>query len=373
MSDRKKISIARPSFKGNEKKYLLDTIDSSWISSIGPYIERFEQEFARYHGVKHAIATHNGTVALHLALAAAGIGQGDEVIVPDFTFIATANSVRYCQATPVLTDIDPGDWNISPESISENISSNTRAMIPVHLYGNPVCIREILAIAHKHNLIVVEDCAEALGATYDQKKVGTFGDIGCFSFFGNKIITTGEGGMCITNRDDLAERMRILRDHGMNRKKKYWYDVPGFNYRMTNMQAAVGLAQLEQIESLLLERDQILAHYQAAFNENQLIVTQDYHNQRNVNWMFTIRLKGITEQGRDDVMNYLNEKQIDSRPAFYPIHRMPFYQTGGFVRNLPENSIRIASESLSLPTYIGLTREDINYIAASVNEAINMV
>jgi len=373
MSDQKKFSIARPSFKGNEKAYLLDTIESGWISSIGPYIVRFEQEFARYHGVKHAVATHNGTIALHLALAAAGIGPGDEVIVPDFTFIATANSVRYCQATPILTDIDPDDWNISPAAISENISSHTRAIVPVHLYGNPARISEIMAIARKHDLIVVEDCAEALGAEYNQKKVGTFGDIGCFSFFGNKIITTGEGGMCITNRDDLAERMRILRDHGMNREKKYWYDFPGFNYRMTNMQAAVGLAQLEQIESLLSERDQILSHYQDAFSRNQMIVTQDHHNQRNVNWMFTIRLKGITEPGRDDLMNKLKEKQIDSRPAFYPIHQMSFYQTGGFIRSIPENSIRISSESLSLPTYIGLTREDIDYIATRVNEAIHVV
>ena len=254
MNDRKKINIAQPSFLGNEKKYLLDTIESGWISSIGPYIEKFENEFARYHGVKHAIATHNGTIALHLALVAAGIKSEDEVIVPDFTFVATANSVRYCNATPVLTDVDPGDWNIAPESIKANITSKSKAIIPVHLYGNPARMDEIRDIAKQHKLLIIEDCAEALGAKYNGERVGIMGDIGCFSFFGNKIITTGEGGMCITNNDELAERMRILRDHGMNRTKKYWYDLLGFNYRMTNMQAAVGVAQLEQLDDLLKTR-----------------------------------------------------------------------------------------------------------------------
>ena len=373
MSDRKTINIACPSFLGNEKTYLLDTLESGWISSIGPYLERFEQAFAKYHGVKHAVATHNGTIALHLALAASGIGAGDEVIVPDFTFVATANSVRYCNATPILTDIDPGDWNLAPDAVLKNIRSGTRAIIPVHLYGNPAQISELMELSRKHNLIVIEDCAEALGAEFRHQRVGTFGDIGCFSFFGNKIITTGEGGMCITNCDDLAERMRMLRDHGMNRSKKYWYDALGFNYRMTNMQAAVGLAQLEQIDYFLTERDHIFELYQQAFRGNPMIMLQDHHGQRSVNWMFTIRLNGITEPGRDAVINYLRTKHIDTRPAFYPIHRMSFYQTGGFFRALPENSIRIASESLSLPTYIGLLPEEIEYIAGEVNEAIKLV
>ncbi|MEI7499984.1 MAG: DegT/DnrJ/EryC1/StrS family aminotransferase [Bacteroidota bacterium] len=369
MTERKMINIAQPSFLGNEKKYLLDTIDSGWISSIGPYIEKFEQEFARYHGVRHAIATHNGTIALHLALVAAGITKDDEVIVPDFTFIATANSVRYCNARPILTDVDSDDWNISPEAVRANITPKTKAIIPVHLYGNPARMDEITEIAKEHNIIVIEDCAEALGALYKKKNVGTIGDIGCFSFFGNKIITTGEGGMCITNNDFLAERMRILRDHGMNRKKKYQYDFLGFNYRMTNMQAAIGLAQLEQLNDLLKIRDEIYCTYKTAFTGSQGIVFQETHENRNVNWIFTVRLNGLSDICREAVMADLKAQNIDSRPAFYPIHQMDFYKHGDFFRTIPENSIRISREGISLPTFIGLDYTDIRFIAATLIES----
>lgn len=370
MTERKKINIAQPSFLGNEKKYLVDTIDSGWISSIGPYIEKFEAEFARYHGVKHAVATHNGTIALHLALAAAGITSGDEVIVPDFTFVATANSVRYCNAQPILADVERDDWNLSPESVTANITSKTKAIIPVHLYGNPARMNELRAIAKQHNLIIIEDCAEALGATYQGERVGTMGDIGCFSFFGNKIITTGEGGMCITNNDELAERMRILRDHGMNRSKKYWYDLLGFNYRMTNMQAAVGLAQLEQIDGLLKTRDDIYRTYKNAFSNCKEIVLQENHHQQSVNWIFTLRMQGVSEEQRDAVMADLKAQNIDSRPVFYPIHHMDFYQNGDFFRSIPENSKLISREGISLPTFIGLDHGDIKFIAETLIESL---
>jgi len=370
MTERKKINIAKPSFLGNEKKYLVDTIDSGWISSIGPYIEKFEVEFARYHGVKHAVATHNGTIALHLALVAAGITSGDEVVVPDFTFVATANSVRYCNARPILADVERDDWNLSPEAVAANITSKTKAIIPVHLYGNPARMNELRAIAKQYDLIIIEDCAEALGAIYQGERVGTMGDIGCFSFFGNKIITTGEGGMCITNNDVLAERMRILRDHGMNRSKKYWYDLLGFNYRMTNMQAAVGLAQLEQIDGLLKTRDDIYRTYENAFSSCKKIVLQENHHQQSVNWIFTLRMQGVSEEQRDAVMADLKAQNIDSRPVFYPIHQMDFYQNGDFFRSIPENSKLISREGISLPTFIGLDHGDINFIAETLIESL---
>jgi len=370
MTERKKINIAKPSFLGNEKKYLVDTIDSGWISSIGPYIEKFEVEFARYHGVKHAVATHNGTIALHLALVAAGITSGDEVVVPDFTFVATANSVRYCNARPILADVERDDWNLSPEALAANITSKTKAIIPVHLYGNPARMNELRAIAKQYNLIIIEDCAEALGAIYQGERVGTMGDIGCFSFFGNKIITTGEGGMCITNNDELAERMRILRDHGMNRSKKYWYDLLGFNYRMTNMQAAVGLAQLEQIDGLLKTRDDIYRTYENAFSSCKKIVLQENHHQQSVNWIFTLRMQGVSIEQRDAVMADLKAQNIDSRPVFYPIHQMDFYQNGDFFRSIPENSKLISREGISLPTFIGLDHGDINFIAETLIESL---
>jgi len=358
-----RIPIAKPSFLGNEKKYLLDALESGWISSIGPYIDRFEREFASYHGVKHAVATHNGTIALHLALSAAGITAGDEVIVPDLTFIATSNAVRYCNAHPRLTDVDTDDWNISPGFIKQAAGPSTKAIIPVHLYGNPARMDKIMKIAREHKLFVVEDCAEATGALFEGRKVGTFGHVSCFSFFGNKIMTTGEGGMCITNDDELAEKMRILRDHGMNRKKKYWYDHLGFNYRMTNMQAAIGLAQLEQLDSLLASRDAIHRRYKEKLSSCERIVFQETHGNRNVNWLVTVRLKGLDFESRDAVMAELNRNNIDSRPVFYPIHLMPFYQDPAYSSGENLNSMLIAGEGISLPTYLGLEEEKIDRIA----------
>jgi perosamine synthetase len=361
-----RIPIAKPSFLGNEKNYVMDALETGWISSIGSYIERFEKEFASYHGVRHAVATHNGTIALHLALAAAGVSGGDEVIVPDLTFIATSNSVRYCNAIPILTDVGIEDWNICPEKIRKAINGRTKAIIPVHLYGNPARMAEIMKTAGEYNLVVIEDCAEATGAMLDGRKVGTFGHISCFSFFGNKIMTTGEGGMCITNDDRLARNMRILRDHGMNLTKKYWYDQLGFNYRMTNMQAAIGLAQLEQLDSLLSARDEILKAYKEKLSPNEGIIFQETYANRNVNWLVTVRLKGLGFETREKVRQDLDKANIDSRPVFYPIHMMPFYQEAEFHPAELTNSMIIAREGISLPTYIGLEEEEINYIASSL-------
>jgi len=373
MGKRQLINIARPSFRGNEKKYVLDALETGWISSIGSYIENFEKSFAAYHNVKHAIATHNGTIALHLALSAAGIHDEDEIIVPDLTFIATANAVRYCHAAPVLTDVDPEDWNIDSDGIPKNLTNKTRGIVPVHLYGNPANMRLIMDIARKYKLLVVEDCAEATGASINGKKVGTFGDIGIFSFFGNKIITTGEGGMCITDNDELADRMRILRDHGMNREKKYWYDHLGFNYRMTNLQAAVGLAQLEQLDELLSIRNKIYNTYKNALEAHPRIIFQSTHGNEYVNWLFTVRIKGLSYEQRDAVMDELKKEQIDSRPVFYPIHQMPFYQSSEFFRQRFPNSIIISQEGISLPTFIDMTEEDIVYISKSLLTAVDKI
>jgi perosamine synthetase len=365
--------IAQPAFMGNEKKYLMDTIETGWISSIGSYIETFESEFARFHGMKHAIATHNGTIALHLALAAAGITEHDEVIVPDLTFVATANAVHYCHARPVLTDINADDWNISPGEIEKKINNRTKAVIPVHLYGNPAALDEILSLCREHQLLVIEDCAEALGATYKGRVIGSIGDISCFSFFGNKIITTGEGGMCLTNDDSLAERMRILRDHGMNRQKKYWYDHLGFNYRMTNMQAAVGLAQLEQLPRLLGLREHIFSMYENNLKGHPGILMPENHGNRSVNWIFTIRISGIDESQRDNIMKGLRDSGIDTRPVFYPIHQMPFYKSEIDEDQQFPNTVMVAREGISLPTYIGLVEEDIEYITEHLLEQIERI
>ncbi|MBL7138602.1 MAG: DegT/DnrJ/EryC1/StrS family aminotransferase [Bacteroidales bacterium] len=361
-----RIPIAQPSLLGREREYVMDALDTGWISSIGPFIDRFEHAFAEYHGIKHAITTHNGTIALHLALVAAGIGPGDEVIIPDLTFVATANAVRYCQAVPVLTDVNPLDWNIDLQAIREKITPKTKAIIPVHLYGNPVLMEELVKLAGEHHLLIIEDCAEAIGALVRNRKVGTFGHISCFSFFGNKVITTGEGGMCITNDDSMADKMRILRDHGMNRGKRYWYDVMGFNYRMTNMQAAVGVAQMEQLDFLLMERDRIYAGYHEKLSSCSQILFQDTHGNRNINWLFTLRVKGFTGQQRDLLMTGLLEAGIDSRPVFYPIHQLPYYQETAFSRGTFPVSDRISREGISLPTFVGLSQEQLEFITETL-------
>ena len=213
-------------------------------------LRSLKNEFAEYSDCAHGAAVSNGTVALHLALVALGIGEGDEVIVPDLTYAATINTVLHANATPVIVDVEESSWCIDPIQIEKAITRRTKAIIPVHLYGQACDMEAIMKIAKKYKLRVIEDCAEAHGAMFNEKKVGSFGDVGCFSFFGNKVITTGEGGMCVTNDTNLNERMRILRDHGMSKTKRYWHEVIGYNYRMTNLQAAIGLAQLERIEKI---------------------------------------------------------------------------------------------------------------------------
>jgi len=231
------VPLISPDLTGNELEYIMEAFLSTWISSSGEYIKKFEKMFADFSECEHGVAVSNGTVALHLALMALGLKKGDEVIVPDLTFAATINAVLHAQATPVIVDIERDSWCIDPKEIEKAITARTKAIIPVHLYGQPCDMDAIMAIANKSHLFVLEDCAEAHGARFDGKKVGSFGDVGCFSFFGNKIMTTGEGGMCVTNSKQLDEKMRILRDHGMSKTKKYWHEVIGYNYRITNLQA----------------------------------------------------------------------------------------------------------------------------------------
>src|ERR1051326_2013909 len=256
-----RIPIARPDLSGNELLYVTECLRSGWVSSLGSFIEQFENSFAAYCGTSKAVACNNGTSALHLALSALGVGPGDEVIVPALTFIATANAVHYCGATPVFADAELSTMNIDPEQIEKHLSARTRGIIVVHLYGRPANMDPILSLARRHGLWLVEDAAQAHGATYHDHRVGSLGDAATFSFFGNKIITTGEGGMVTTNDPELADRMRLLRAHGMSPERKYWFPVVGFNYRMTNIQAAIGLAQMERIEAMLLRRRIVAGWY----------------------------------------------------------------------------------------------------------------
>jgi perosamine synthetase len=325
------IPIAEPALGEEELNNVIEAVKSGWISSQGKFILEFEQAFARYCGVKYGVATANGTVALHLALEALGIGQGDEVIVPTLTFVATANAVRYTGATPVLVDSRPDYWCIDPEGFERAITPRTKAIMPVHLYGHPCDMDAIMDIARRHGLYVIEDAAEAHGAEYKGQKVGSFGDINCFSFFGNKIITTGEGGMCLTNNDELASKMRILRDHGMNPSRKYWHDIVGFNYRMTNLQAAVGVAQVRKLDEFVNMKCRIAQWYAEGMSEMAANGMVRLHPQMTwakcVYWMYSITIAGITRSDRDRLIEKLDQQGIQTRPLFHPIHTMPPYHS----------------------------------------------
>ena len=362
------IPISEPCLGDEELNNVVEAIRSGWISSQGKFILEFERKFAQYCGVRHGIATSNGTVALHLALKALGIREGDEVLVPALTFIATANTVTYCNARPVLVDSDPGCWCIDPSRIVESITSRTKAIIPVHLYGHPCDMDAIGDIARRHSLYVIEDAAEAHGALYKGRRVGSFGNVNCFSFFGNKIISTGEGGMCLTDDEDLAKRMKILRDHGMNPNKRYWYDVVGFNYRMTNLQAAIGAAQVDKLDRLVARRRQLAEWYNDAFRglaERGLITRPpEMPWAKSVYWMYSILLEDGSGMSRDEMISALKDKGIETRPLFYPLHLMPPYQ-GHSPKGFPIAE-ELSRKGLNLPSGPGVGQEEVAMIVNAV-------
>lgn len=324
-----KIPVAEPLLDGNEMEYVADCVRSGWVSSIGKYVGRFEEMFAEFCEAEHGVSVFNGTVALHLALAALGIGPGDEVIVPTLTFVATANTVVYTGARPVFVDSEARTWNISPESVREAITPRTRAIVPVHVYGHPCDMDALAQVAGEHGLYLVEDAAEAHGARYRGRRVGALGDAGCFSFYGNKILTTGEGGILVTNDGKLAALARHLKDHAMSHEKRYWHDTVGFNYRMTNIQAALGVAQMERIEELIETRRRNADHYNRRLAGERGITTPPAADwAQNVYWMYSVLVEDEFGMGRDEVMDALREKGIDTRPFFYPNHVLPPYNTG---------------------------------------------
>jgi perosamine synthetase len=364
----KRIAVAEPKFYGNEKTYVLDCLDSTWISSVGKYIGEFEKIFAEFCGVKHAIATNNGTTALHLALVVLGLKPGDEVIVPTVTYIATANAVRYCGATPVFADVCQSTMNLDPHDIEKRITSKTKGIIPVHLYGHPAEMGPINEIAKRHGLFVVEDAAEAHGAEYLGVKVGGLSDCAVFSFFGNKIVTTGEGGMVTTNDDELAEKLRLHRGQGMDPARRYWFPVIGYNYRMTNIQAAIGLAQMENIGTALADRDRLGHWYDDALQNlaDRIQLPRESTWARQVYWMYTIFLREGGEKERDAVMQMLDKDGIETRPVFYPMHILPPYKEDAVY---PVADMW-AQRGINLPTHQSLTKEDVDRVAKSLAVAL---
>lgn len=363
-----RISVAQPKLAGNEKKYVMDCLDTSWISSNGKYISAFEEGFARFCGVRNAIATNNGTTALHLALVALGLEAGDEVIIPTVTYIATANAIRYCGGVPVLVDVCAETMNIDPSQIEKKITARTKGIMPVHLYGHPAELGPILEIAQRHGLFVLEDAAEAHGAQYEGKSVGSFGNCATFSFFGNKIVTTGEGGMITTDDDNLAAKLRLYRGQGMDLNRRYWFPVIGYNYRMTNIQAAIGVAQMETVETAIAERAALASWYDRALAPliGKIVLPTQAPWAKQVFWMYNIFLRDGGEKQRDAVMRHLDLAGIETRPVFYPMHVMPPYKEDA---RYPVADTW-AQRGINLPTHQFLTEADVNRIAAALAEAI---
>ena len=351
--------IAEPTLDNTEYRYLMDAFTSTWISSRGKYIDKFEADFSAYIGCKHGVAASNGTVAIHLALKALNIGEGDEVIIPDLTFAATINAVLLANATPVLVDVDSDSWTISVEEIQKAVSEKTKAIIPVHVYGQACDMEGIMRIAKEHDLKVIEDCAEAHGATFKGQRIGSFGDIATFSFFANKIMTTGEGGMCLTNSADLDDKMRQLRDHGMSREKKYWHEEVGFNYRMTNLQAAIGCAQLEKIDELINRKHEIEADYKNSLGDLGLIEWQkEIADCEKVVWLVSC----LSDQ-KEAIMEKLRSNNIDVRPFFYCLSDMPIYAQYGFSN---KNAKAISARGINLPTVENVDYELIKSLLSEI-------
>lgn len=358
-----KYPVYRPSLTGNEKKYVNDCIDTTWISSKGGYIDRFEKSFAAYIGSPYCTSVFNGTVAIHLIIEALGIGPGDEVIVPTFTYIASANPILQNGATPVFVDSLRDTWQMDPKDVQAKITSRTKAIMVVHLYGHPCDMDSIMSIAKQYNLFVIEDCAEASGTLYKGRHVGTFGDAASFSFFGNKTITCGEGGMVATPHQSLYKRMAHLKAQGVASFKEYWHDVMAFNYRMTNIQAAIGLAQLEQIDSFVNAKRQIALWYQEELQGLPLEFHKPVGDVVHSYWMISLLTE--SEAIRTELRKHLSEAGIETRPTFYPIHTMPVYNKKLRCFPIAED---IAYRGINLPSYPALLQNDIKNIAGVVRD-----
>jgi perosamine synthetase len=344
------IPITCPDLSHHEFRLLLDAFLSTWISSVGDYVLQFQEQFASMMGRRHGIAVSSGTAALSLALVALGVGPGDEVMVPDLTFAATINAVLHCGATPVIVDIDPLNWGLSLDAAAQALTPRCKAILPVHLYGRPADIGPLADFAREHGLYLVEDCAEAPGARYAGRPVGQFGEIGCFSFFANKLITTGEGGICITDSDELAGRLRELRDHGMVPGRRYWHERIGYNYRMTNLQAAIGVAQLGRFDELFQRNQRLEQLYREALTDLPGVIFPGplpNHIEPAV-WLVSLQMPA---DKRERLLEAALRSRIEVRRFFYPLSEMPPYRQYG--QDCPV-SRALSQTGINLPTSVAV-------------------
>ncbi len=373
LQQRYTIAFSQPDLAEKERAYLLEAFDSTWISSLGPFVGRFEDRFARWVGTAHAASCSNGTAALHLAMLSLGIGPGDEVIVPAMTYVATANAVGYVGAEPVFADCDPHTWTIDPKSVERLMSDRTRAIVAVHLFGVPCDMVPLRQLAQRCGVAIIEDAAEPHGAKLDGKPVGAWGDIATFSFYGNKIITTGEGGMVCTNRDDLAERVVCLRGQGSDRERTYWFDRVGYNYRLTNLACAIGLAQLERVDEILAKRRRVFERYDAAFAANGLPLQRQSEpsgSERGV-WTYGVVVDDGGASGAEAVRQALATEGIETRPFFHPVCDLPMYQ--GSRRDDCLVSRRLADRGILLPVHTRMSDADVDRIVRTLAGALTVV
>jgi perosamine synthetase len=368
----RRFPVAEPLLDGNEEAYVVECVRTGWISSQGHFVGRFERAVAEFHDAAYAVAVSNGTAALHLALLSLGVGPGDEVIVPDFTFAATASAVLHAGAVPVFVDVDPETWTMDPEAAARAVTGRTRAILPVHVYGHPCDMAALTELAAERGLVVVEDVAEAFGARADSRLAGTFGDAACFSFFGNKTLTTGEGGMVLLRDEKAFERARVLRDHGMAPDRRYWHVEAGHNYRLTNLQAAVGVAQMERVDDVLTRKRALAARYDETLADVPGIrLPARAPWAEPVCWLYTV---GVTDElglTRDELAERLLLTGTETRPVFYPLHEMPPFRPFARAGSFPVTEA-IAASGLSLPSAVTLTADDVDTVAKAVRSIVEV-
>ena len=356
------IPVYRPYLTGREKEYVNQCLDSSWISSKGEFIPRFENHFAKFIQANHATSVCNGTVALHLALASIGLESGDEVIVPTLTYVASVNTIVQAGATPVFVDSLPSTWQIDPDDVRRKITRRTKAVMAVHLYGLPCDMDQLVDVCREYGLYLVEDCAEAFGTYYKGRHVGTFGDVATFSFFGNKTITTGEGGMVVTKTKALHDKAYHLKTQGVSPEWEYWHDVVAFNYRMTNICAAIGLAQLEQADDIIRKKREIAEWYRQGLAGLPLTTHDEIDGTVHSYWMCSIALDAAEE--REPLRNFLKECGVETRPVFHPAHTLPPYAAD---TSFPIAE-SISARAMNLPSYPALSRPEVNDVCGLIRQ-----
>jgi len=371
----KNIPVAGPWITQKEIDYVTEAVSNAWYASANIFHERFERAFAEYLGTKFAIALPSCTSAIHLSLLAFNVGQGDEVIVPDATWIASAAPISYVGATPVFADVDPKTWCIDAKSFEQNITKKTKAIIPVDLYGNMPDMDAIIAVAKKHNIIIIEDAAEAIGSLYKNKKAGSFGNTGVFSFHGSKTLTTGEGGMLVTNDEAIYRRVLFLRDHGRQPGDSlFWNTEVAYKYKMSSMQAALGLAQLERIDDLIDKKIEIFNWY-----KQELLACPEFEinfqasETRNTYWMITIVVKESLGLSKEHVMSELKKRHVDCRPFFYPLSSLPAYSHLSSTKVAQVKNVvskRLGNYGINLPSALSLTKEQVQYVCQQLKEVV---